>query len=67
VAWTDDDLIAIRAARRRGVRTVQYVDRSVTYSSDAELRQLEQDICSELNVALQRPRQAKAVSSKGIW
>lgn len=46
--YTDIDLTAVRTARLRGVRTVQFADRSVTYTSDAEMRQLEQDILREL-------------------
>lgn len=65
VPYTDADLLAIRAARLRGVRTVQFADRAVTYSSDQELRQLEGDIARELAGA-RRGRQYVVVSGKGF-
>ena len=48
MAYTQADLDAVRAARLRGVRTVTLADRMVTYTSDAEMRQVEQDILAEL-------------------
>jgi hypothetical protein len=48
MAYTESDLVTLRTARLRGVRTVQFSDRSVTYYSDAEYKQLEQDILREL-------------------
>lgn len=62
--WTEADLVAIRAARRRGVRMVQFADRTVQYASDAEMRAVEQDIMRELNP--RRPRQMFGVASKGL-
>jgi hypothetical protein len=44
VNYTEADLTLIRAARLRGVRTVQFADRSVTYASDAEMRAVENDM-----------------------
>ena len=66
VAYTEADLTAIRAARLRGVRTVQYSDRSMTYSSDAEMKQVEQDILKELNAASRRPKQSIGIATKGL-
>jgi hypothetical protein len=67
MAYTEADLTAVRTARKRGVRTVQYADRAVTYSSDAELRQLEQDILTELHQTTRvRRKQLYGVSSKGL-
>jgi len=44
--YTETDLTAIRTARLRGIRTVQYADRTVTYSSDAEMRQVGRTSCA---------------------
>jgi hypothetical protein len=67
VAYTETDLTSIRTARLRGIRTVQYADRSVTYSSDAEMRQVEQDILRELaTVSPTRRKQFYGVASKGF-
>jgi hypothetical protein len=68
VAYTEADLMAVRTARLRGIRTVQFADRSTTYSSDAELRQVEQDIqraLASLSIA-RRPKQAYGVGSNGF-
>ena len=65
--WTEDDLARVRTARLRGQRAVQFADRSVTYSSDAEMRQLEQDILREIEAGTTtRPRQIFGVASKGF-
>ena len=67
MAFTEADLTAIRAARLRGIRTVQYADRSVTYSSDAEMKAVENDILKELATATRtRSKQTYGVSSKGF-
>lgn len=66
MAWTSADLTTIRAARLRGVRTVQFGDRQVTYASDAEMRQVEQDIARELTAIAQRPKHTRLVGSKGF-
>lgn len=66
MAYTEADLLAIRAARLRGTRSVSYSDRTTTYTSDAEMRQVEQDILKELNVGVRRPKQSIGVASKGL-
>ncbi len=66
MAYTSTDLDAIRAARLRGIRTVQYADRSVTYSSDSELRQVEADIVRELASTSHRSKQFRVIGSKGF-
>lgn len=67
MAFTEADLTAVRAARLRGIRTVQFSDRTVTYSSDAELRQVEQDILRDLTPTLStRSKQTLGVSSNGF-
>lgn len=66
MAWTITDLTAVRTARLRGIRTVQYADRSVTYSSDAELRRVEQDILRELGQTSERPKQFLVTGGKGL-
>jgi len=67
MAYTEADLAAIRAARLRGVRVVQFADRAVTYTSDAEMRQVETDILRDL-AAADRPRQKQThlVATKGF-
>lgn len=64
--YTEADLTLIRAARLRGVRTVQFADRSTTYASDAEMRQVEQDIERSLATGITRTKQIHGVSSKGF-
>jgi hypothetical protein len=66
LAYTSDDLTAIRTARQRGLRSVQFADRMVMYQSDAEMRQLEQDILRELNGTRHRPKQTIVVADKGF-
>lgn len=68
MAYTSADLLAVQAARNRGIRTVQYADRQVTYSSDAELRTLEQDIKHELaqTSPTRRAKQVLAYGSSGF-
>jgi len=67
MAYTQSDLDAVRTARLRGVRTVAFADRSVTYSSDAEMKQLEEDINRALAKASPpRRKQTLGVSSKGF-
>lgn len=67
VAYTQSDLDRIRAARLRGVRTVTYTDRQVTYTSDAEMRQVEQDIVTALSATGRtRSKQWQGASSKGL-
>ena len=68
VAYTSVDLSLIRAARLRGIRTVQFADRSVTYQSDQEMRQVEQDILADLSAQsdTRRPKQTLGVASKGV-
>lgn len=51
----------------RGQRSVQFADRSVTFNTDDEYRQLEQDILRELTPAVTtRPRQILGVANKGF-
>jgi len=66
VAYTSADLDAVRAARLRGIRTVQYADRQVTYSSDQELRQVEADIARVLASSSHRTKQFRVVATKGF-
>ena len=68
MAYTSADLTAVQTARLRGIRTVQFADRQVTYSSDAELRQVEQDIKTELaqTSGTRRAKQVYAYGSSGF-
>lgn len=68
MAYTEADLTTIRAARLRGLRTVQYADRAVTYSSDAEMRQVEQDIVRDLasSASTTRSKQTLLTATKGF-
>jgi len=66
VAYTTSDLDAIRAARLRGIRTVKFADRETTYTSDAEMRQVEEDIKRDLATSTRtRSKQTRIVGSKG--
>ena len=68
MAYTEADLTLIRTARLRGIRTVVFADRSVTYQSDQEMRQVERDIVGDLSAVSEtrRPRQILGVASKGF-
>ena len=67
VAYTEADLETIRAARLRGQRRVRFGDREVEYSSDAEMRQVEQDILRDLATTTStRRKQFFGVASKGF-
>lgn len=67
MAYTEADLAVIRAARLRGIRTVQFADRSTTYTSDAEMRQVEEDIKRDLATSTRtRSKQTRIVASKGF-
>lgn len=67
MAYTDADLTAVRTARLRGIRTVQFADRMTTYTSDAEMRQVEEDILRDLAAASRtRAKQTFGVSTKGF-
>lgn len=68
MAYTEADLSLVRAARLRGIRTVQFADRTVTYTSDQEMRQVEQDILADLasTSSTRRPKRTFGVASKGF-
>jgi len=73
VPYTQADLDTIRAARLRGIRTVEFRGpdgrgRTTTYQSDAEMRQVEADIAASLATSVQdaRPRQVQLVADKGF-
>ncbi len=56
-------LTAVRSAIYSGARSVQFADRSVTYASMAELRQVEADLVRQL---AGRPKQTLLVGLKGF-
>lgn len=68
MAYTQTDLAAVRAAIARGERSVQYMDRSVTYRSMDELLQAEERIANALAEASSetRRKQSFGVASKGF-
>jgi hypothetical protein len=66
VSFTATDLSTIQTARLRGIRTVVFADRTVTYQSDAEMRQVESDIRASLATANEQPRQFYGVGGKGL-
>jgi hypothetical protein len=67
MAYTEADLTAVRAALTKGERTVQYLDRSVTYRSVEELQAVEAAILRDLaSTTRTRGKQLYAVSSKGF-
>ena len=63
VAFTLENLAAIRSAMVRGELTVQFADRAVTYRSAAELVKLEERIIRSLSG---RPKQSLIVAGKGF-
>jgi len=66
MAYTEANLIAVRAALLRGELHVQFADRSVTYRSIDELQKVEQAILSELSSTRTRGKQTLGVASKGF-
>lgn len=68
MAYTESDLLTLQAARLRGIRTVQFADRQVTYNSDAEYRALENDIRRDIAAAspTRRAKQVYGVGSNGF-
>lgn len=67
MAYTEADLIAVRAALLKGERSVQYADRAVTYRSVEELQKVEAAILRELATATRtRSKQVYVVASKGF-
>lgn len=62
--YTTEDLGTVRRRRVKGVRATTWGDRSVTHSSAAEDRELEQDILREQTKP--RPRQILGVGNKGF-
>ena len=66
MAYISTDLATVQAARLRGIRTVAFADRTVTYQSDAEMRQVELDIRAQLAETNARPKQYVAVAGKGL-
>ena len=66
MAFTATDLSTLQTARLRGIRTVVFADRTVTYQSDAEMRQVETDIRRDLGESTSRPKQFQAVADKGL-
>jgi hypothetical protein len=61
--FTTDDLAAIDAAIKKGERSVQFSDRSVTYRSMDELIAARKLIAAE---AAGRPKQTLAYARKGF-
>ncbi len=67
MAYTQADLTAVRTSILRGERTVTFADRSVTYRSIEELRQVEAAILADLATATRtRRKQTYAVADKGF-
>lgn len=67
MSFTEADLDAVRDARLRGVRSIKKADGEVTYTSDAEKRQVEQDILEDISrSSTTRKRQFFGVGSKGF-
>jgi nuclear transport factor 2 (NTF2) superfamily protein len=66
VAYTEDDLTAVRAALLKGERRVQFADREVEYRSVTELQKVEQAIIAELSIATPRRKQFVITGNKGL-
>lgn len=64
VAYTQQDLDAVRRAIARGEKSVMFADRSVTYRSMDELIEAERRILAALQPS--RPRQYLGVTCKGF-
>lgn len=56
MAYTNDDLTKLERAIAKGVLTVQYADRRVTYQSLSAMRSLRQEMKDELSAAAGTPR-----------
>lgn len=63
--FTEQDLAAVRAAIAKGVRRVEYADRSVTYQSVDDLLRAEARITQALAGA-GRQKQSILVGEKGL-
>lgn len=63
MVWTQADLDALRAAIASGALTVSYRDRTVTYHSLRELRELAAEMERQLTAA---PTHRLAAHSKGV-
>lgn len=57
---------AVQTARRRGLRSVTFGDRTDVYTSDSEMRQVETDLKSELRAAVGQRRQFHLMAVKGL-
>jgi hypothetical protein len=68
MAYTEEDLAAVRAAMARPESYVAFSDRAVTYRSLADLQELEREILKDLakTAGTPRPRQTLIVGSKGF-
>lgn len=51
MAWTQEDIDALKTAIKGGVKTVKYHDREVTYHSVAEMRSLLEAMQADVNKA----------------
>lgn len=56
MAYTSAELSALERAIAKGVLTVQYADRRVTYQSLAEMRKLRAEMKNEIDSAAGTPR-----------
>ena len=56
MAFTNEDLSKLERAIARGVLTVQYADRRVTYHDLDSMRRLRQEMRGEINAAAGKPR-----------
>jgi len=64
MAFTTTQLAALEEAIARGVLTVRYQDRTVTYNSISEMLKLRSVMLGELNAAAGQERHARAVFSR---
>lgn len=61
IAWRD----ALAAARYRGVRTVEYDGRRITYASDAEMAAALAELSRQIAAATARVSVVRVASSRG--
>ena len=66
MAWTQQDLDALRAAAAKGIHEVSYGDKKVTYATLDEIRRLISEIEAQIDAPTRRgKRKVIMVSSKG--
>lgn len=66
MAYTEDDIIALESAIKRGVRTVRTKDNEVTYQSLTDMRNLLAEIKAEVRGQTAESRYTTFTTGKGV-